>query len=27
VCEGRVTYDAVARDLGYPYTDPLTLLG
>jgi alanine dehydrogenase len=27
VCEGRVTYEAVARDLGYPYTDPLTLLG
>jgi len=27
VCEGRVTYQAVARDLGYPYTDPLTLLG
>jgi alanine dehydrogenase len=27
VCEGRVTYEAVARDLGYPYTDPLKLLG
>jgi alanine dehydrogenase len=27
VCEGRVTYQAVARDLGYPYTDPLALLG
>jgi alanine dehydrogenase len=27
VCEGRVTYQAVARDLGYPYTDSLTLLG
>jgi alanine dehydrogenase len=27
VCEGRVTYQAVARDLGYPYTDALALLG
>jgi alanine dehydrogenase len=27
VCEGRVTYEAVARDLGYPYTDAITLLG
>jgi alanine dehydrogenase len=27
VCEGRVTYEAVARDLGYPYVDPASLLG
>jgi len=27
VCEGKITYHAVAHDLGYPYTDPLTLLG
>jgi alanine dehydrogenase len=27
VCEGRVTYAAVARDLGYPFTDPVGLLG
>ena len=27
VCEGRVTYEAVARDLGYPYVDPAALLG
>ncbi|HEY8049665.1 MAG TPA: alanine dehydrogenase [Ramlibacter sp.] len=26
VCRGHVTYDAVARDLGYPYLAPETLL-
>ncbi|HVZ44803.1 MAG TPA: alanine dehydrogenase [Ramlibacter sp.] len=26
VCEGRVTYEAVARDLGYPFVAPETLL-
>lgn len=26
VCQGHVTYDAVARDLGYPYVAPETLL-
>jgi alanine dehydrogenase len=27
VCEGHVTYQAVARDLGLPYVDPASLLG
>ena len=27
VCEGKVTYEAVARDLGYPHVDPATLIG
>lgn len=27
VCEGRVTHPQVAQALGYPYTDPQTLLG
>jgi len=27
VCQGHVTYDAVARDLRYPYVAPETLLG
>jgi alanine dehydrogenase len=27
VCEGRVTYEAVARDLGYPYVAAESLLG
>lgn len=27
VCEGRVTHPQVAAALGYPYTDPQTLLG
>jgi alanine dehydrogenase len=26
VCQGQVTHQAVARDLGYPYTDPVALL-
>ena len=26
VCQGHVTYQAVARDLGYAYVDPATLL-
>ena len=26
VCQGQVTYEAVARDLGYPYVAPETLL-
>ena len=26
VCRGHVTYEAVARDLGYPYVAPETLL-
>jgi alanine dehydrogenase len=26
VCEGHVTYEAVARDLGYPYMDSKKLL-
>jgi len=27
VCQGKVTYEAVARDLGYPYVEAGTLLG
>jgi len=27
VCQGQVTYEAVAHDLGYPFVDPATLLG
>ena len=27
VCQGHVTYEAVALDLGYAYVDPATLLG
>ncbi len=27
VCQGQVTYEAVARDLGYDFVDPATLLG
>ncbi|MAH85122.1 MAG: alanine dehydrogenase [Rhodospirillaceae bacterium TMED8] len=27
VCEGKVTYKAVANDLGYDYVDPCTFLG
>jgi alanine dehydrogenase len=27
VCRGKVTYAAVARDLGYPYVDPLVAAG
>jgi alanine dehydrogenase len=27
VCQGQVTYEAVARDLGYAFVEPLTLLG
>ena len=27
VVHGQVTYEAVAHDLGYPWHDPLTLLG
>ncbi len=27
VCQGKVTYEAVARDLGYAYVDSATLLG
>jgi alanine dehydrogenase len=26
ICNGNVTYYAVARDLGYNYVDPLTLI-
>ncbi len=27
VCQGQVTFEAVARDLGYPFVDPAELLG
>jgi alanine dehydrogenase len=27
VCQGKVTYRAVAQDLGYDYVDPRTALG
>ena len=27
VCQGQVTYEAVARDLGYAFVEPTTLLG
>jgi len=27
VCKGKVTYEAVAKDLGYTYVEPLKALG
>ena len=27
VCQGQVTYEAVAHDLGYEFVDPAGLLG